>query len=78
MDRWGFEPQFMNCPDNFGGPNRARTGHLHIANVALYQMSYGPTKIIENPRFLKICNFRKSGQMRRSTSPRQNWRGKLS
>ena len=22
-----------------GGPYRARTGHLHIANVALYQMS---------------------------------------
>ena len=29
-----------HCPDNSGGgPYRARTGHLHIANVTLYQMS---------------------------------------
>ena len=28
-----------DCPDNSGGPYRTRTGHLHIANVALYQMS---------------------------------------
>lgn len=28
-----------HCSDSFGGPYRARTGYLHIANVALYQMS---------------------------------------
>ena len=27
---------------NFGGPERTRTAYLHIANVAFYQMNYGP------------------------------------
>ena len=27
------------CPDSSGGPYRARTGHLRVANAALYQMS---------------------------------------
>ena len=30
----------------YGGSNRARTGHLIVANDALFQMSYGPIAVL--------------------------------
>lgn len=38
---------FLGCIQRIGGPDRDRTGDLHLAEVALSQLSYGPTNSLE-------------------------------
>ncbi|KKT81419.1 MAG: hypothetical protein UW79_C0020G0023 [Candidatus Yanofskybacteria bacterium GW2011_GWA2_44_9] len=52
---------FLKC-----GPKRTRTADPLIANEVLYQLSYGPTLAIEDPRFhyyIKIVNRDKQGAL---------------
>ncbi len=43
-----------HCYDTKGGPKRTRTADPLIANEVLYQLSYGPTFGIENPRLPQL------------------------
>ena len=70
----GEAPRQLLWQIKFGGPERARTAYLLIANEAFYQMNYGPESKIYNFQF---CNFQiildKSLKIKQNIGPKGLW-----